>query len=161
MHRRRLRLRFGIYVHARASGDIDGERCEVMEEFCYGGITAVPTGEIDVRSEGTQGADEQCTGTAEATQWVTWGEDRSVELTSVINANCSRVENDTWSCSCQSGEMYTTDAFEVEGQQYDDTSSSALDSCVARARIVPTDEPNVTGYWFEFLPLIAEADAGE
>lgn len=151
----------GAYLSGQASGGAPSERCEVMEEFCYGDVTPVPTGPVFVTNTQTGGAQSTCAGAVTAAQALTWGANRQVEIESSIETQCTRQEGNSWSCHCESHGINGSAEFSVEGEAFDDTCEAALDYCVARARLVPAPERALYyAFPFEFLSEPWALDAG-
>ena len=144
-----------------ASDDDDGARCVMVDEFCYGDVTAAPTGSISATNVEIDGDETACSGAATAEQWVSWDEQMSVGLTGDIWAFCDYQASLTWTCRCASSGFDSAN-FELEGPDFTAVCGGAMDRCIARARVIPTlNAKHPHRAQFEFLPESALTDAGQ
>lgn len=143
-----------------ASGELTEDRCDVAHEFCHGGVTASPVGEISVSEVETKGAEGSCLRFADISQWASWDTDKSVQLTSNIDVQCTR-DGTGWQCSCKSG-TNSSPVFSVTGTNANAVCDEAFTRCVTRAKLTGANAAvYVAGKAFEFLPESAvDGDAG-
>lgn len=149
------------HILVEPSGDSDAATCIMLDEFCYGDVTATPIGAISITNEQMEGDETSCSGAATAEQWVSWGEGAAVGLTGDIWTFCEPTDSLTWSCRCASSGS-DSENFELQGSDSTQPCEGALDRCTARARVVPTlNTRHPHRARFEFLPESAMPDAGQ